>query len=93
MSKDSGKKLRKHLKTELEKSYINAVAKAPFIREAWIAAIEAGAAAAIAVIQKATIEELVNSIPLDPVSKKMPKKNGKSPEPSTKISSEAAPAG
>ncbi len=91
MSKDASKKNKKHAKTETTKAAMNALKDAPVIREAWIAAIEAGAAAAIAVIRKAADEELVKLIPLEPTLEKKRKKNGKTDEPSTKMAPETAP--
>ncbi len=92
MSKDASKKNKKHAKTETTKAAMNALKDAPVIREAWIAAIEAGAAAAIAVIRKATDEELAKAIPLEPTLEKKHKKKGKTGEPSTQSALETAPA-
>lgn len=92
MSKDASKKNKKHPKSETTKAAMNALKDAPVIREAWIAAIEAGAAAAIAVIRKATDEELVKALPLEPTFEKKQKKKGKTDEPSTQTAQETAPA-
>lgn len=59
MSKNDAKKSKKSADSAIRKAALKAQKDAPVIREAWIAAIEAGAAAAIAVIRQASDAELV----------------------------------
>lgn len=81
MSKDANKKQKKHAETAAKKAASQALQDAPVIREAWIAAIEAGAAAAIAVIRKASDTELVKAVATAASEEKSTKKARKPAEP------------
>ncbi len=59
MSKDDGKKNKKNADKAMRKAAMNVLKNAPVIRDALIAAIDAGAAAAVDVIRKASDLELV----------------------------------
>ncbi len=78
MSKNDAKKSRKSANAAVRKTALKALKDAPIMREAWIAAIEAGAAAAIDVIRKASDAELVNLVETKP--EKKTKKPAKAPE-------------
>lgn len=80
MSKDDNKKNKKNVDAAVRKAAMKALKDATVLREAWIAAIEAGAAAAINVIRKASDAELVE---LAAVTEAKPgkKENKKTKEP------------
>ena len=59
MAKDNGKKSGKHEDATARKALKRALKDAPVLRAALIAAIEAGAAAALDVVRKASDAELV----------------------------------
>lgn len=74
MSKDSSKKDKKNSEAALRKALQKAIKNSPIMREAWISAIEAGAAAAIAVIRKVADAELAAIAAVEPQPVKKPKK-------------------
>ena len=92
MSKNDTKKNKKSSDATLRKAALKALKDAPVIREAWISAIEAGAAAAIAVIRKASDAELVKLADTagEKPEKKSKKKAAELEVPETKPASTAA---
>ncbi len=85
MSKSSKKEAKKSEESKIHHQIFATASNAPVLRKAWIAAIEAGAAAAIAVIKQASDLEIAEAAKPEDVpaekSKKKPKASATISEP------------